>query len=381
MGAKKIYENLEDDNESENTPKSQWVTKEIVSIRANEIAPDPENEFNRDAININADLLGLEASIKDSGILIPIHVRPLTVDEQERINKIGKNDINYYIIDGERRYRASQLETYEPRLQEIPCIVFKDEKTINNPRVHQTIINLKQRKNIEPWVICKAFKKIMACSGIATQAELCKVVHESKQYVSKVMRLEKLDERIKAALDENRFHPEFDDDGRIRVYGPEDPQKEGLPKIKVWKEIPYALLEECLEMQSVQGPDAAVLHLCNKLPRNDPRLKVLNLQPEVKASAVKTFQSHSFTPARPSDLRAEEFPGVECQISFAPKMPKPNPKDVQSGSYKKKVEIRIPWEQPNGENGSQIDIYKEVEIQLKGITAHLRKLIKSSCEE
>lgn len=113
--------------------------KKIVEIPIDKISPDAHqvrNIFDEDKLSELAD------SIKEQGILNPIHVYP----DQEG---------GYIIITGERRYRASQIAGRNT----VPCIVheYVTEKDI---KALQLIENL-QRENLSAIETARGFKSLM----------------------------------------------------------------------------------------------------------------------------------------------------------------------------------------------------------------------------
>lgn len=117
--------------------KSDFDTEDVIvkKISIDDITPD-ENQV-REVFNEDK-LKELSDSIKERGILNPIHVRV--------------NDDEYIILTGERRYRAAKMACEKF----VPCIVHEEEMSEKDIRALQLIENL-QRNDLSAIETAKGF--------------------------------------------------------------------------------------------------------------------------------------------------------------------------------------------------------------------------------
>lgn len=152
---------------------AEEVAKEdqIRKISINKIYPNknqPRKIFN------NESLVELSESIKRHGLIQPIVV-------------IEKED-GFMIISGERRWRASRLI----KLNEIPCIIRQhDERQLMEIALIENI----QREDLNVIEEAKAYKYFIDTYNI-TQEELSEAIGKSRPYISNMLRLLNLDEKI-----------------------------------------------------------------------------------------------------------------------------------------------------------------------------------------
>ncbi len=139
----------------------------ISEIKANK--NQPRKDFKKE------DLEDLASSIKSQGVLQPIVVRQ-------------KEDQQYEIIAGERRWRGAQIAG----LHEIPALV--KEMTDNESQEAALIENI-QRENLNAVEEAKAYKKLIESQNINYDS-LSAVIGKSKSHISNMLRLLELDEEI-----------------------------------------------------------------------------------------------------------------------------------------------------------------------------------------
>lgn len=145
----------------------------LESIKKNPY--QPRTIFNEDKIN------ELSNSIKNNGLLQPIVV---------------KKSINgYYIVSGERRYRAFQILGKK----EIPSIV--REMADKDMMIFGILENL-QREDLSPLEEATSYKNLIDTMNY-TQEELAEQLGKSRPYVANSLRLLKLPVEIKDKLEEN----------------------------------------------------------------------------------------------------------------------------------------------------------------------------------
>lgn len=149
----------------------------IVEIALDEIKKNPyqpRTYFNEEKLN------ELKESIEKNGLLQPIIVK--------------KAVKGYYIIAGERRYRAFELLGRK----EIPAIV--KEMTDEEMMVFAVLENL-QREDLSALEESESYKNLMDKMSL-TQEELAKKLGKSRPYIANSLRLLKLPVEIKNKLEQ-----------------------------------------------------------------------------------------------------------------------------------------------------------------------------------
>ncbi|PTE68842.1 chromosome partitioning protein ParB [Staphylococcus devriesei] len=138
----------------------------IADIKANPY--QPRKTFDEMRLNELAD------SVKQHGILQPIVLRR-TVQ-------------GYYIVVGERRFRASQIAG----LQEVPAIV-KDLSDAD--MMELAIIENLQRENLNAIEEAESYRRLMDDLGL-TQQEVAKRLGKSRPYIANMLRLLNLPKEV-----------------------------------------------------------------------------------------------------------------------------------------------------------------------------------------
>ena len=149
----------------------------IVEIALDEIKKNPyqpRTYFNEEKLN------ELKESIEKNGLLQPIIVK--------------KAVKGYYIIAGERRYRAFELLGRK----EIPAII--KEMTDEEMMVFAVLENL-QREDLSALEESESYKNLMDKMSL-TQEELAKKLGKSRSYIANSLRLLKLPAEIKNKLEQ-----------------------------------------------------------------------------------------------------------------------------------------------------------------------------------
>ncbi|MBF0715972.1 ParB/RepB/Spo0J family partition protein [Gemelliphila palaticanis] len=162
--------------QTENTAindEDKVVNISLKSIKKNPY--QPRTIFKEDKIE------ELANSIKNNGLLQPIVVK--------------KSISGYYIVSGERRYRAFQYLERE----EIPAIV--KDITDNEMMVFAILENL-QREDLSPLEEAVSYKNLLDSMNY-TQEELAEQLGKSRPYVANSLRLLKLPLEIKNMLEDN----------------------------------------------------------------------------------------------------------------------------------------------------------------------------------
>ena len=149
----------------------------IVEIALDEIKKNPyqpRTYFNEEKLN------ELKESIEKNGLLQPIIVK--------------KAVKGYYIISGERRYRAFELLGRK----EIPAII--KEMTDEEMMVFAVLENL-QREDLSALEESESYKNLMDKMSL-TQEELANKLGKSRPYIANSLRLLKLPTEIKIKLEQ-----------------------------------------------------------------------------------------------------------------------------------------------------------------------------------
>ncbi|UWG97255.1 ParB/RepB/Spo0J family partition protein [Dehalobacter sp. DCM] len=146
-------------------------SSEIKEIMLNDIFPNPgqpRREFDHEKLKELAD------SIKEHGLLQPILVRP--------------EGSKYYIIAGERRYRATELAGFD----RINCIV---RNCTDQEMTEKALIENIQRSDLSPVEEGLAYAKLIEEYGL-TQEQVAKRVGKGRPTVANLLRIIQLPEEI-----------------------------------------------------------------------------------------------------------------------------------------------------------------------------------------
>ena len=138
----------------------------------------PRHEFN------DATLAELAASIKSTGLIQPIIVRP-----------VGSQ---YQLVAGERRLRAAKIAG----LSAIPAIVRDDVDSVTQAMM--ALIENIQREDLNPLDRAKGYRTLMDQLGL-TQAELAGRLGEDRSSIANFIRLLDLAEPVKAMVRDGRL--------------------------------------------------------------------------------------------------------------------------------------------------------------------------------
>lgn len=161
-----------------------WV--ETDRIRPNPF--QPRKTFDEDALK------SLAESIRQYGIL-----QPLTVMRKE-IERPGEGiSVEYELIAGERRLRASKIAG----LIQVPVVIRRVEDT-DRMKLELAIIENLQREDLNPIDRAKAFKRLVEEFGLK-HGDVGKRVGKSREYVSNSLRILALPEYMQDALQEGKI--------------------------------------------------------------------------------------------------------------------------------------------------------------------------------
>jgi len=158
----------------------------IFWIEAEKIKPNPyqpRREFDR------AKLTGLADSIRQYGIL-----QPLVVTRHETQKEDGGLTVEYELIAGERRLRASKIAG----LAQVPVVIRTGEES-NQMKLELAIIENIQREDLNPIDRARAFQQL-ALEFKFKHNQIAAKIGRSREYVSNSMRLLLLPPNLQEAL-------------------------------------------------------------------------------------------------------------------------------------------------------------------------------------
>ena len=191
------------DDEFDPTAPEDAAESELLELPLQKITPDteqPRKSFREEELKELAD------SIREHGVLQPIVV--------------SREEDEYKIIAGERRYRAAKLAG----LTKIPAIV----RTMDaQNRLEMSIIENAQRADLNPIELATAYAKLKSQFNLSN-SEVAKRVGKSQAAVVNTLRLLKLPDDVKKAMLEYDLK-----EGPVRPLVNAEPElvREVLPKI------------------------------------------------------------------------------------------------------------------------------------------------------
>ncbi len=170
---------------------SQFFGDSIFWIEVEKIKPNPyqpRRDFDE------ARLKDLSESIRMYGVL-----QPLVVTRKEYEKEGGGLAVEYELIAGERRLRASKLAG----LQQVPVLIRGGEEDAR-VKLELAIIENLQREDINSVDRARAFDRLAKEFGMK-HIQIAEKVGKSREYVSNTMRILMLPEEILNALSEGKL--------------------------------------------------------------------------------------------------------------------------------------------------------------------------------
>ena len=170
---------------------NQYVNDAIFWIELEKISPNPyqpRREFDPIALK------SLSESIRMYGVL-----QPLVVTRKEVFNENGGMSVEYELISGERRLRASKLAG----LQQVPVLIRSGEES-GREKLEMAIIENLQREDINAVERARAFERLAKEFGLK-QAQIADKVGKSREYVANTLRILALSDEILNALSEGKI--------------------------------------------------------------------------------------------------------------------------------------------------------------------------------
>lgn len=170
---------------------SQFFGDSIFWIEVEKIHPNPyqpRHEFDE------AKLRDLADSIRMYGVL-----QPLVVTRHEKMKEDGGLSVEYELISGERRLRASRLAG----LEQVPVIIRSSEQS-DQEKLELAIIENLQREDLNAVDRARAFQRLVNDFKF-THGEVGAKVGKSREYVTNTIRILSLPEEILNALFEGKI--------------------------------------------------------------------------------------------------------------------------------------------------------------------------------
>ncbi len=168
-----------------------YVNNAVFWVEIEKIAPNPyqpRREFDVDKLRDLAD------SIKMYGVL-----QPLTVSRKEVYRADGGMNVEYELISGERRLRASKLAG----LSQVPVLIRTGEDD-GRVKLELAIIENLQREDLNPIDRARSFERL-AKEFKLKQIEIAEKVGKSREYVSNSVRILSLPDEMITALEEGKI--------------------------------------------------------------------------------------------------------------------------------------------------------------------------------
>lgn len=162
----------------------------IFWIEIDKIVPNPyqpRREFDEDRLK------ELAASIRQYGVL-----QPLVVSRQETMREDGGIKVEYELIAGERRLRASRLAG----IQQVPVVVRTGDDS--RAKLELAIIENLQREDLNAVERAQSFQRL-ADEFKLTWAEVGRKMGKSREYVSNTVRILMLPQDVLDALSKRKI--------------------------------------------------------------------------------------------------------------------------------------------------------------------------------
>ncbi|MEK7157499.1 MAG: ParB/RepB/Spo0J family partition protein [Patescibacteria group bacterium] len=170
---------------------NHYYSNSIFWIEAEKVKPNPyqpRHEFDE------AKLRDLADSIRQYGIL-----QPLVVTRREIHKEDGGLAVEYELISGERRLRASKLAG----LSQVPVIIRNAEEN-DKLKLELAIIENLQREDLNPVDRARAFQRFVDEFNFK-HTEIGQKIGKSREYVSNTLRILALPEFILNGLSEGKI--------------------------------------------------------------------------------------------------------------------------------------------------------------------------------
>jgi ParB family chromosome partitioning protein len=173
------------------TPESQFYNNAIFWVDVEKIRPNPfqpRRDFDQMALKALSD------SIRQYGVL-----QALVVTRKEIFNDDGSMSVEYELIAGERRLRASKMAG----LQQVPVLIRAKEDS-DLMKLELAIIENIQREDLNAVDRAKAFQQLSKEFGFK-HSQIAEKVGKSREYVSNTIRILALPEEMLQGLAEGKI--------------------------------------------------------------------------------------------------------------------------------------------------------------------------------
>jgi ParB family chromosome partitioning protein len=170
---------------------TQFFSDSIFWIETNKINPNPfqpRKEFDE------ARLKDLAESIRQYGVL-----QPIVVTRKETQKEDGGILVEYELISGERRLRASKMAG----VPTIPAVIRSNEES-DLMKLELSIIENLQREDLNCVDRAKAFQQLVAEFGLK-HTQIAMKMGKSREYVSNSLRILALPEHMLLAVSEGKI--------------------------------------------------------------------------------------------------------------------------------------------------------------------------------
>ena len=170
---------------------SQYINDAIFWIDVEKVSPNPyqpRREFDQDALKTLAE------SIRMYGVM-----QPLVVTRKEVIRDDGGMNVEYELVSGERRLRASKLAG----LAQVPALIRSGQED-SQLKLEMAIIENLQREDLNPVDRARSFERLAKEFGLK-QAQIAEKMGKSREYVSNSMRILSLPDEMITALEEGKI--------------------------------------------------------------------------------------------------------------------------------------------------------------------------------
>ncbi len=170
---------------------SSYVNDAIFWVEVEKVSPNPyqpRREFDQSALQSLAD------SIRMYGVL-----QPLVVTRKEVFRDDGGMNVEYELVSGERRLRASKLAG----IAQVPVLIRSGEQDAQL-KLEMAIIENLQREDLNPVDRARSFERLAKEFGLK-QAQIADKVGKSREYVSNSLRILSLPDEMITALEEGKI--------------------------------------------------------------------------------------------------------------------------------------------------------------------------------
>jgi ParB family chromosome partitioning protein len=170
---------------------TSYVNDAVFWIEIEKVHPNPyqpRREFDE------AKLKDLAESIRMYGIL-----QPLVVTRKEVYHETGGMTVEYELISGERRLRASKIAG----LTQVPTLIRNGEEDAQL-KLEMAIIENLQREDLNAVDRARSFERLAKEFGLK-QSQIADKVGKSREYVSNSMRILSLPDDMITALQEGKI--------------------------------------------------------------------------------------------------------------------------------------------------------------------------------